>query len=334
MSPSGNVYLLGDLNVDVIIPIAEYPPPGGDVRSEKMVIEPGGSAANAAVVLARLGRSPTLLARVGRDQWGELATGALRGAGVSISGVQSSDSELTGLMFIPVTPDGQRTLFGRRGANRSLEAGALPGSGLSGAEALHLSGYAFLEEPQREAAFRALDLVTQADGLVSLDTAYAPPVMAADSLRRVLPQLALLILGEDEAEALSGRRGRDAVAGLLEQGVGTVALKLGSHGAQIHGPNSSWDLPALPATTVDTTGAGDAFSAGLLHGILAGLSPPSAGLLGAACGAAATTVWGAGTAFPSLNVLTTTLKGSASTLPAELHPALKEALSLLEETHE
>ncbi len=330
MSPPGKIFLLGDLNVDVILPIEEYPPPGGDARSEGMVIESGGSAANAAVVLARLGRSPGLLAQVGDDRWGELATEALRGAGVSTSHVQRSPQGQTGLMFVPVTPDGQRTLFGRRGANRGLHIDGLPEAELTRAEGLHLSGYAFIEAQPREASFRALELLAQGDGIASLDTAYEPPFAVAEPLRRALPRLTLLILGENEAEVLSGRTGRDSVSWLLEQGVGTVALKLGARGAQIHQPGSTWELPAFPVKTVDTTGAGDAFSGGLLHGFLAGLSPPAAGLIGAACGAAATTVWGAGAAFPSLTSVQVMLKGSESTLNAALHSALSEALSLLE----
>lgn len=334
MNAQGKLFLLGDLNVDVILSVEEYPPPGGDVRSEKMVIEAGGSAANSAVVLARLGRSPSLIARVGHDDWAELAERAVRAAGVSTGDVQRSEQEQTGLMFIPVTPDGQRTLFGRRAANRSLQAGGLPERELRGAEALHISGYAFLEAPQREAALRAIDLVSEGNGLVSLDTAYQPPFAAAEPLRRALPRVALLILGEDEAEALSGRRGRDSVDWMLDQGVDTVALKMGPRGAEIHRHGSSWKLPALPAKTVDTTGAGDAFSAGVLHGQLGDLSPPASGLIGSACGAAATTVWGAGAAFPSSSSVVEILRRSEDTLPKELQPELRDALSLLENTPE
>lgn len=312
------VYLLGDVNVDVILPIDEYPPPGGDKRSENMVIESGGSASNSAVVLAQLGTGAHLLGCVGEDPWATIARSRLKAAGVEIGHIQTVEAEQTGLMFVPVTPDGQRTLFGRRGANRLLPADSLPLEDLAAADALHVSGYSFLAPSSRRAARRALSVAKDGGALTSMDTAYEPPFQAPEQLRQILGSIDTLILGEREAEALSGMKGDRVTPWYQERGINTLAIKLGRQGARIHRDGDTWEIPVFPVDVIDTTGAGDAFSAGLLYGLLKGLSPAATGLLAAACGAAATTVWGAGGAFPGKGEVMRILRAAASSVPSRL----------------
>lgn len=325
MSQQPRVFVLGDLNVDVILPIDEYPAPGGDKRSEEMVVEAGGSAANTAIVINSLGRPSSLIACTGTGEWAEIARARVSASGVDLQSVQRAAAEPTGLMFIPVTPDGQRTLFGRRGANRSLQASELPIEQLRRSHALHLSGYALLQEPQRTAALAALEAAQDAGALTSLDTAFEPPQVAPEALQSVLSRLNLLILGKDEAAALSGRTNRAAVEWLLAQGPEMVALKLGADGAEIYQQDEVWKVPSIAVDTVDTTGAGDAFSAGLVHAQLSGLSPAAAGLLAAACGAAATTVWGAGAAFPGRSAVHEILQSGRAAIEGELREAWDQA---------
>ncbi|MGA9532183.1 MAG: carbohydrate kinase family protein [Anaerolineales bacterium] len=296
---TGAVLVLGDINVDVLLPIESYPEPGGDQRSERMVIGVGGSAANSAIALANLGATPHLLGCVGEDPWAEVVLKDLDSAGVGLAGLQRSVRFGTGMMFIPVTPDGQRTLIGRRGANRQLHQPALPNNLIDSCQALHLSGYAFEEEPQSGAARGVLQIAVDAEWFISLDTAYRPAFSSRQELVEVIPHLSLLVLGEPEALSLSGCTDiDDAVGTLLAAGAQRVAVKRGSQGASLHGPNERIDWPAFDVPTIDTTGAGDAFSAGLLHGLLSGLDDKAAALLAMAAGALATTVWGAGAAMP------------------------------------
>ena len=312
------VYLLGDANVDVILPIDEYPEHGGDKRSESMIIESGGSAANSAVVLAQLGVAAHLIACVGEDPWAPIAKSRLNASGVEISLVQTAQSEQTGLMFIPVTPDGQRTLFGRRGANRLLQADSLPYGDLGEADGLHVSGYSFLAPDSHRSAVRAIRAAKDGGALISMDTAYEPPFQAADQIRESLADIDILILGEREAEELSGVRKDQIGPWYREKGVSTLAIKLGRQGARIHQDGETWEIPIFPVEVIDTTGAGDAFSAGILYGLLKGLSAPAAGLLASACGAAATTVWGAGGAFPGRENVESVLRAAVDSIPSNL----------------
>lgn len=311
-----DLFVLGDANIDVLMPIDAYPAPGGDKRSERTVIGAGGSAANTALALARLGFRPSLLACIGQDLPGQMLRAELADGGVDLGHLQTTGAAGTGMMFVPVTPDGQRTLFGRRGANRQLQGDGLPLEWIGRAGLLHLSGYAFLEGPQVEAAQSALSAASDRGVFRSLDTAYEPAFAAGDRLRALLPSLDLLVVGEAEAADLTGASQRQAILDwLLEAGVGCVALKLGGEGSLIADAGGRLAVPAFEVAVIDTTGAGDNFSAGLLAGQLLELDLPAAAVLATAVAGLATTVWGAGNAPPGLPAIRRLLNDQGPALP-------------------
>jgi len=291
--------VLGDINIDVLMSIAAYPSPGGDAPAAQVITRAGGSAANTASALAKLGVGVRMIGRVGEDAWAEMALRALAGSGVDVSAVQRDAGAQTGLFFLPVTPDGERTMFGYRGANARTDASGIARESFAGARLLHLSGYALLESPQREAAWRASELAAQHGASVSLDIGLQPALSVAGEIRRLLSGLSICVLGMDEAHALVDAVAPEgAIEALVGRGVQTVGLKLGAEGCLIGGASGAHRLPGFRIPTVDTTGAGDAFSAGLIFGHLRGLSLPAAGALANALGALATSVWGAGPALP------------------------------------
>jgi ribokinase len=270
---SSRVVLLGDINSDVFLNVPAYPSPGGDALVYEMMVWTGGSVTNTAVVLARLGLQTCLISRTGADPWAEAALEALHKEGVDLSHVKRDPRAGTGLIFIPVTPDGERTMFSYRGANVLLEAAELDEQVFAGADLLHLSGYSFLKSPQKEAARRAIDFIKSHSGKVALDLGVEPAFALRDELRPLLPQLDLLVLGPKEAQALSGKPdSHAALDALLSSGVKLIGLKLGKEGCLLADPQEQVRLPGLAVPVVDTTGAGDAFSAGLIFGKLTGMS--------------------------------------------------------------
>ncbi len=296
---AGPVVVLGDLNIDALLAVPAYPAPGGDALATASHLGAGGSAANAAIVLAKLGQPSRLLARLGADAWADAALRALELAGVDTQTIQRDEAAPTGLFFIPVTPDGERTMFGLRGANVRLDPGAVAPA-LAGARWLHVSGYALLEAPQRDAALRALAWA-QAQGVpASLDVGRFPALQQPDLVRRLLPGLAVCVLDGKAARAVVGEVADPAQAAeaLAAAGVGLAALTLGAQGAVLRSRSHTVRQPPFPVDVVDTTGAGDAFSAGLIFAQLRGLSLPAAAALAAALGALAVQTWGAGPALP------------------------------------
>jgi ribokinase len=322
-----SIVALGDINVDVLMDVPAYPTPGGEALTERILTQLGGSAANTAVVLSRLGLEVRLIARVGGDAWGQIAREQLAETGVSLEFVQQDATNPTGMMFTVVTPDGERTMFGQRGANRELDAALISSDALGGVDLLYLSGYALLEAPQREAAARAVELARQRKLPVVLDTAYLPAIEVPRELRKLLPVLDACILGLPEALALLGEEEPElAAAALSRAGVPLAAVKLGRQGCLLADASASHFIPAFPVQAVDTTGAGDAFTAGVIFGRTHGLSLPATGILANALGGLAASVHGAGTALPGRDEAVHLLDDNLPDSTEERYPWMIEVL--------
>ena len=293
------IVLFGDINIDVLMSIAKYPDSGGDAMASRITVRPGGSVANTAIVLAKLGVDVSMIGRTGDDIWAERALIPLIDSGVDISGVSRDGDDSTGLIFIPVESGGQRTMFSYRGANiRKPQAEITPEIFLS-ASHFHISSYNFLESPQKEASWRSVEIAKELGLPISLDVGVEPAIYARDEIERLMPDLALIVLSLDEAKELLGAASeKEAVDISLAYGIDVVGIKLGAAGCILTSCSEIHHIPGFSVETVDTTGAGDAFCAGLIFANTSALSLPAAGVLANALGALATTVWGAGQKMP------------------------------------
>jgi ribokinase len=329
-SPSSSmmVTLIGDINIDVLMSIPTYPPPGGDAMATGLTLRAGGSVSNTAIVLARFGVQARLIGRTGNDRWADLALALLNECNVDVSAIRRDAAEPTGLIFIPVTPDGERTMFSYRGANVHLPPQEISSELLYGSRILHISGYNFLTNPQRASTWRAIELAQEAGIPISLDVGVEPALRARAEIERLLPYVSILALGMDEARPLFGTVSPDEAAQrALEQGVLAAAIKLGRHGCLLADHNCVFLQSGFPVQVVDTTGAGDAFCAGLLYAYLRRLDLPAAATIANALGALAATMMGGGPVLPGRNQLIHFLREQES-LKGE--PYLQEALAELE----
>ncbi len=294
-----DVVTFGDINVDLLARVPFYPPQGGDSLAEGVNVRAGGSAANSAVVLSKFGLKVSVIARVGEDILAEYALSDLRGAGVDLSLVQEDVEAKTGLIFAAVTPDGERTFFSCRGAN--ARAVLQPGDErrIEDTRLLHVSGYALVESPQREAALRGIEIADRAGVAVSLDLGTEVTTTAREGVVGVLSMVSMVLLNRAVAGWLTGEDGpAESVDALLGWGPEMVALKLRDQGSLIGSREGIFAVPAFQVDPVDDTGAGDSFDAGLILGQIEGLSLRESALLANALGALATTVSGAGGALP------------------------------------
>ena len=245
---------------------------GTDVPGQVSLVQ-GGSAANTARWLGRLGARVTLIASVGRDPAGRALVEAVRADGVAARVMRVAGSR-TGRIGVVVGPSGERSFVTDRAAADQLQPSDLVPEWFERADALHLPVYSLLGEPLGAAGRRAIDLARAGTGarggttLVSLDLASIGPLLGRG--RRVARQLVgdaapdLLFATAAEAEALLGRYG---VEGLLEFAP-RVVVKRGSKGATVMARDGNERLRFEVATerlaATDTTGAGDAFDAGFL----------------------------------------------------------------------
>ena len=202
--------MLGDLMLDVVLAPTRPLAVGTDVPG-RVMLRQGGSAANTARWLARLGARSTLVCAVGRDPEGRSLVSALEGDGVKVRATRVA-GERTGRIGVFVAPGGERSFVADRAAADRLAAADLAGSTFR-VDLLHLPAYSLLGEPLGLAGRRAIELARAGGALVSLDLSSVGPLLA-DGRRaalRLVREAApdVLFATRAEAEAITG--GRDLV---------------------------------------------------------------------------------------------------------------------------
>lgn len=273
----------GDVNVDVVVSVPRLPELGDEAFGTDSRVGVGGSAANTATGLARLGVAPTMIAQVGDDALGRTAVADLTRSGVDTEHVLVSPTATTGLNLISITPDGERTMIGARGANAVYDRTAHPW--LDAVSWVHVSAYALLTDPQRRSAVSVLETAARGGVPISVDVPTGVARTLGTDLVPFLADVDVVAMGDDAADHL-GWPPSPLGEGAGGDGVELVAITAAGAPVRVVGGSGEWTLtpPALPA--VDSTGAGDAFVAGLVAGRLRGLSVVAAVVLASAAGAA------------------------------------------------
>ena len=250
-----------------------------------------GAESNVAVGLARLGHRAAWAGRVGADEPGRLILRTLRGEGVDVTHAVADDSAPTGAMLRERrVADLARVHYWRAGsaASRTTPRDLEPALS-DGTRVLHLTGITCaLGDGPRDAVRAAAEHAHARGRTVALDVNHRARLWsratAAGVLRPLLPYVDVLIASDDELPVVAGDPGETGGAGdegeaariasLLSSGVGEVVVKRGAGGAEVHGPDGLFETAAaLDVPVVDTVGAGDAFCAGYLSGLLDGLGP-------------------------------------------------------------
>ena len=292
-----DIIVMGDINVDVIFTIPAYPLPGSEAISTGVQMLTGGSAVNTAIALAQMGMDVGFIGRVGEDSLANKIIADLQAAKVDCSQIQVDPKVSTGLIFIAVTPDGERTMFGARGANSFTHAKAVTPAYFSDCRWVHLSSYAFLAHHQYETLLTALDLAENSPYTrVSLDIGTDPALRARSQILDILPRLDVILPNETEVTLLSGGLSLHKSIDYLikEKKTNAVITKRGGQGCLLATGDKLVELPSFDIKVKDTTGAGDSFNAGVVLGRLVGLSWEASAALGNSLGALATTQEGAG----------------------------------------
>jgi sugar/nucleoside kinase (ribokinase family) len=273
------VLVIGDLLYDMLAK-AEGEITLGTDTFVPIRVDAGGSGANAAAWLAHSGVETHFVGRVGDDVFGRFLEGEMERAGVRAHPARDP-SLATGKVFVLVDGAGERTMITDRGASEALGPDDLPERLFAGGH-LHLSGYAFSGGSRREAARKATRLAPAAGMTISVDPSSVPLLASVgpDSFLEWTRGADLLFPNLSEGEALTGEGNAERILEKLLPYYFAVVLKLGPGGAVYAeaGGEPVWE-PAAPVGVEDTTGAGDAFSAGFLASWLAG-APPAEALRG------------------------------------------------------
>jgi ribokinase len=297
------VTTLGDINVDLGFLLPHFPREGDDNPAMAVHWGGGGAGLNMAVAVGRLGAIPYLIGRVGNDLAGSFALQTARTHGVQVSTVQVDPGAATGLCGIVVTPGGQRSFLSFRGANVFCDASTITPSLIRSSRLLLIGSHALLDDPQRSAALQAMELAIEQRCPIVLDLCLPAIRVARRLIVRLLPQLWLLTMNEDELRALlPGQSIAQALDSLLSAGVQHVAIKRGAQGCSVAN-NQGRRLDVLPpaVSVVDTTACGDAFSAAYAWGLIHGLDLSQSATLANLVGALTATRHGAVEAIPAVD---------------------------------
>jgi len=239
--------------------------------------KPGGAPANVAVAAARLGARSAFIGKVGDEAFGHHLAEILRQEGVDIRGVRFDQEARTGMAFIAMPDENTaEILFYRNpGADMRLRVDELHRELLGQARAFHFGSLSLIQEPSRSATMEAASIARRADALISFDVNYRSDLWsqsdARDRVMDTIPHVNLLKVNEVELALLTGSRDPAAAAKvLLEQGPDLCVVTLGPEGSFFQVADGGEHVTAFAVHTVDATGCGDAFVAGLIHQLVVG----------------------------------------------------------------
>jgi ribokinase len=299
------IIVVGSANIDLVTRVPRCPRPGETLIGASFQTVCGGKGANQAVAAARLGAETTFIGCVGSDGFGDMLLGGLKAEGIDVSHVKVHPTKPSGTATILVGDDGQNSIVVTPSANFELNPEDIePLSPLfEKASAVLVQ----LEIPLGT-VMAALGLAKRWGVLSILDAGPAQKVP-----QEILRKASVVSPNETEAEAITGIRietlanAQAAADSLMEGGVREVVLKVGASGAYYAGDIENIHVPAFPITPVDTTAAGDAFTAALAT--VWGRMPAREALRFAnAAGALAATVEGAQPSMPTRNAVKAFLK--------------------------
>ena len=257
----------------------------------------GGSAANTLAGLAALGSRCAFIGQVADDQLGEVFAHDIRAGGISFATPARAGDPPTARCLIFVTPDGQRTMNTYLGASQFLPAAALDEAAIANAEVLYLEGYLWDPAEPRAAMRRAIAAARGAGRKVAFTLSDAFVIdRHGDDFRAMIAagEIDILFANHIELAALTGLPDfHDGIAALQGK-VPLLVVTRGADGAVAASGGELFEVPAEPvAKVVDTTGAGDLFAAGFLHGHVSGRPVVECLTLGAICAAEVISHYGA-----------------------------------------
>ncbi|MDH7485320.1 MAG: sugar kinase [Anaerolineae bacterium] len=265
---------LGILVADMFSPpLPEPPAPGQLVVVDDLPLDAGGCAVNTGVSLTRLGARVALIGKVGNDVFGDFIIGLMREKGLDTSGIRRSATLPTSrTMVIPVFGQDRRFIH-TFGANAELTLEDVDLDLVARGKVLYVGGYLGLPRLD-QAALGELFAFARARGVRTVLDVIVPATASFsldDVLGQVLPLTDVFLPNDDEAALLTGETDPERqAAAFLTLGCGTAVITLGERGVLARTATQTVQAPAFPVHTVDPSGAGDAFDAGFIIGLLEG----------------------------------------------------------------
>jgi sugar/nucleoside kinase (ribokinase family) len=262
-------------------------PPGQQLEFVQQIkFSPAGTSAATSMVLAKLGHDITSVGRVGDDSMGRFVTSALAGYGVNTDHIIVTDQAQTSASLLPIREDGSRPALHVIGANALLTEDDIPWDVVAECSVFHMAGTFILAGLDGAPMARVLARVKSLGLIVTMDFLMPKRDDAQEVIGPSLPYVDYIMPNIEEAGWLVGTEDRaEIIRWFHNRGVGTTLLTMGGDGVSV-APNGEAEtvLPAYEVEVIDSTGCGDAFSAGFISGLVDGLDVYEAAARALACG--------------------------------------------------
>ena len=293
----GSILVVGNVTLDIICKTVDDVPRYDSIAFQDAAVTPGGCASNVALGLAQLGENPFLVACLGDDQSAEFLLDTWKEQGVDTRYLKRIPGKGTGVSVGLVDTDFQPRFIHTSGANADLKAPILGRKIFKELEVryMHIAGYFVLPGLLEPGFTDTLAVIRKSGVFISLDVVRSPAMNNPEFLISLLPHLNVFMCNQQEAEIISciSEPARAARA-FQEWGASALIIKLGAEGCYLAAPEIGIQIPGIQVeSVVDTTGAGDAFAAGLLAGLKKGLDLKQACQVGVQQGAKTTGFLGA-----------------------------------------
>ena len=284
---SPQVVCLGAHILDILgRPVTAIPPGQASVLLEEIRLTAAGTAAGTAVDLAKLGAHVISMGAIGDDDTGRMLVSLLDRHGVDTSHLARIPGVPTSATMLPIRPNGERPALHVPGATPHLRPGEVEIGLVAAADVLHVGGPDVLGRFAGAPLAAVLTAARAAGTLVTMDLLRPGAPEVLDRLAALLPLVDYFLPNSDQLLAITGAADLDGgIKTVLDAGAGAIAVTMGHEGSRIVAGGADAGIPALGVEVVDTTGCGDAYSAGFIIGLCRGWDPVAAGWLGTAAAA-------------------------------------------------
>jgi len=259
---------VGHALVDIRIVVDKFPGPDEEARVLNQVWGGGGSAVNVSIDGARLGLKTAIVAKIGFDSFGRIVVDELLREGVDITGLRVSSKGQTGFTIVVIDRNGDILMYGFKGVAEELEPSDVVDDIVANAKFVHIASLRI------DTSIRAAEIAKKSNAKVSWDPGRVLATKGVKELEKLIKLVDIVALNNKEAAALTGLKPeeyKEAAKIIKELGPELVAVKLGPRGVYALGNDVNEEVPAVKVDrVVDTTGAGDAFAAGLIAGLVRG----------------------------------------------------------------
>jgi ribokinase len=252
-NPSIDILALGTCNADFLMNVPNFSSADDEVDIENLSITLGGSATNFAVTVSRLGLKAGIMARIGTDHYGRYILSEFKKEEVNTKRLVSID-EKTGMAFIAIEPNGERSIYTFMGANSKFKLEQDDIEYIRCSEILHITGMYI--EVVEEASKHA--------NLLSLNPGTILSSYGLKTLEKILKRTHILFLNKKEVHLLTGKGCDEGAELLVKIGVNLVVVTLGKKGSKVYSEEGQIYYPSTELDVLDTTGAGDSFAAGFI----------------------------------------------------------------------